>query len=315
MRSFFLSLLFCAVAWAQPQSDAGTLQNHDPEKALLTANDMTLFWKAYDHWAHDLKADPVKLPEVLQKEYLDPGSQGVKDFIPNRIVSAQKLSQTILGNRTYYENLHRSSERIQGALPEIRKNFQALKKLYPDAVFPPVYFVVGALNSGGTSSDHGLIIGADMLSDQNPYAPTLDPVAIVMHELVHFQQKHPESDLLAACLREGAADFVSELVAGRNINEQNKAYGDSHEEELWRKFQEDIKRSDRQIDWLGNYDEAKRVGAPDLGYYMGYKISQAYYQSAKDKTAALKMIVEMRDPEKLLAISGYGKRFSNQAVN
>jgi uncharacterized protein YjaZ len=154
-----------------------------------------------------------------------------------------------------------------------------------------------------------------LITDQNPLAPTTDPVAIVMHELIHFQQKHPDSDLLATCMREGAADFVAELVAGRNINEQNKPYGDSHEEALWLKFQEDVKRKDRQHDWLYNYDEAKRVGRPDLGYYMGYKISQALYQSAKDKPAALRMIIEMRDPEKLFAISGYGKRFSNQAVN
>jgi uncharacterized protein YjaZ len=154
-----------------------------------------------------------------------------------------------------------------------------------------------------------------MLSDKNPLVPTTDPVAIVMHELIHFQQKHPDSDLLASCMREGAADFVAELVAGRNINEQNKPYADSHEEALWQKFQEDIQRKDRQNDWLYNYDEGKRVGRPDLGYYMGYKISQALYESAKDKSAALRMIIEMRDPQKIYELSGYGKRFGNQAVN
>ncbi|HEY2361016.1 MAG TPA: DUF2268 domain-containing putative Zn-dependent protease [Candidatus Angelobacter sp.] len=181
-------------------------------------------------------------------------------------------------------------------------------------MFPPVYFVVGAISSGGTSTEHGLMIGAEMLSDKNPLVPTTDPVAIVMHELTHFQQQHPDSDLLAACMREGAADFVAELVAGRNINEQNKPYGDSHEEALWQKFQEDIKRKDRQNDWLYNYGEGKRVGPPDLGYYMGYKISQALYESAKDKISALRMIIEMRDPQQIYELSGYGKRFSYQDV-
>ena len=48
---------------------------------------------------------------------------------------------------------------------------------------------------------------------------------------------------------------------------------------------------------------------------MGYKISQALYESAKDKSAALRVIIEMRDPQKIYELSGYGKRFSNQAVN
>ena len=310
MRCLCLVALTCAVACAQTPADTNPLRNHDPEKARITADDVTLFWKAYDHWQHDLKADPAKLAEVLQKQYLDSGSQGVKDFIPGRIVSAQHLAETILKDRAYYEGTRSNDQRIHNALPEIRRDFAELKKLYPDAVFPPVYFVIGAVSSGGTSSEHGLMIGAEMLSDKNPMVPTTDPVAIVMHELVHFQQKHSDSDLLASCMLEGAADFVSELAAGRNINERNKPYGDSHEETLWLKFQEDINRKDRRDDWLNNYDKKN----PDLGYYIGYKISQALYESAKDKSAALRMIIEMRDPRKIYELSGYGKRFSYQEV-
>jgi len=311
MRWLCFVVLACAVARAQTPADTNPLHNTDPEKSLITADDVTLFWTAYDYWQRDLKADPAKLAEVLQKQYLDAGSQGVKDFIPHRIVSAQHLAEQILHDRAYYESTRSNDQRIHNALPEIRRDFAELKKLYPDAVFPPVYFVVGAVSSGGTSSEHGLMIGAEMLSDKNPMVPTTDPVAIVMHELIHFQQHHSDSDLLASCMLEGAADFVSELAAGRNINERNKPYADSHEEALWLKFQEDIRRKDRRNDWLNNYDKKN----PDLGYYIGYKISQALYQSAKDKSATLRMIIEMRDPEKIFAISGYGKRFSNQAVN
>lgn len=315
MRTFVLLLMLCSAASAQPQETADPLKNPDPEKAPIIADDVTLFWRAYDLWKNAAKANPARLAEILQKEYLDKGSQGVKDFIPKRIVSAQHLAETILQDRAYYEGTRSNDQRIHNALPEIRRDFIELKKLYPGAVFPPVYFVVGAVSSGGTSTEHGLMIGAEMLSEKNPLVPTIDPVPIVMHELIHFQQQHPDSDLLAACMREGTADFVAELVVGRNINDQNKAYGDSHEEALWQKFQEDIKRKDRQKDWLYNYDEGKRVGRPDLGYYMGYKISQALYESAKDKSAALRVIIEMRDPRKIYELSGYGKRFSYQAVN
>jgi hypothetical protein len=314
MRAVCLALLLCSAACVQAQDNAASLGNHDPDAAIVTMEDMIRFWQAYDHWVKDLNSEPNKLPTVLQQQYLDPGSQGVKDFIPHRIESAEHLSQTVLKNRAYYESVRRNNELIQNALPEIHTYFRELKRLYPDAVFPPVYFVIGALSSGGTSSEHGLILGAEMLSEQNPLNPTTDVVAIVMHELMHFQQKHSDDDLLDACLREGSADFVAELVSGHNLNGRNKVYGDSHEEELWQKFQNDIKKSDRISDWLHNYNKKSGVRAPDLGYYMGYKISQALYQSATNKAAALRLIIEMRDPGSILAASTYGKRFSNQTV-
>jgi hypothetical protein len=314
MRAVCLALLLCSTACVQAQNDAAPLRNHDPDAAIVMTEDMTRFWQAYDHWVKDLNSAPSKLPTVLQQQYLDPGSQGVKDFIPHRIESAEYLSQTVLKNRAYYESVRRNNELIQNALPEIHNYFRELKRLYPDAVFPPVYFVIGALDSGGTSSEHGLIIGAEMLSEQNRLNPTTDAVGIVMHELMHFQQKHPDDDLLDACLREGSADFIAELVSGHNLNGRNKVYGDSHEEELWQKFQNDMKKTDRKSDWLYNYDQKGRVGPPDLGYYMGYKISQSLYQSATNKAAALRLIIEMRDPGSILATSAYGKRFSNQTV-
>jgi len=316
MRSLCFVVLSCAVACAQTSADTNPFQNHDPEKALITGADVTLFWKAYDHWQNDLKGDPAKLPEALQTGYLDKGSQGVKDFMAGRIENAKHLSAVVLKNRAYFEGLRRgNNELVQNALPELRKDFRELKRLYPDAVFPPVYFVIGALSTGGTQSRHGLIIGAEMLSDQNPVLPLTDVVALVMHELVHFQQIHPDNDLLARCMREGTADFVAELVSGHNLNARNKIYGDSHEEQLWVKFQQDTAINEHEDDWLYNYFKKDRVGPPDLGYYMGYKISQALYESAKDKSATLRMIIEMRDPQKIYELSGYGKRFSNQAVN
>jgi hypothetical protein len=48
---------------------------------------------------------------------------------------------------------------------------------------------------------------------------------------------------------------------------------------------------------------------PDLGYYMGYKICQSYYQIHSDKQEALKTIIEMESPEQILANSAYEKRF------
>ena len=57
-------------------------------------------------------------------------------------------------------------------------------------------------------------------------------------------------------------------------------------------------------DWLYNGSAAK--GRPaDLGYYIGYKICEAYYRVAKDKKQAVKDILEIKDFNQFLKDSQY----------
>jgi hypothetical protein len=59
----------------------------------------------------------------------------------------------------------------------------------------------------------------------------------------------------------------------------------------------------------GNGDDEKRVGPPDLGYSIGYKICQSLYEIFPDKAPALKTIVAMKDPQAIIEQSGYSQRF------
>jgi hypothetical protein len=43
----------------------------------------------------------------------------------------------------------------------------------------------------------------------------------------------------------------------------------------------------------------------DIGYWVGYRIVKSYYQHATDKQAAIREIIEMKDPKAFLAKSGY----------
>ena len=43
----------------------------------------------------------------------------------------------------------------------------------------------------------------------------------------------------------------------------------------------------------------------DLGYFMGYRIAQAYYLKATDKAQAIRDLITVRDPAALLVQSGY----------
>jgi hypothetical protein len=304
LSPLFVSTTACAQETTRPEL------NHDPEKALITANDVRLFWSAYDLWLSREHGAPGKLAEVLQHEYLDKGSLGVKDFTPNRIVSAQHLADTILHRRSYYDNARRNTERMDTFVPKIRMAMLGLRKLYPEASFPAVYFVIGTGTSGGTSSRSALIIGSEMFGEGPPYpVPITDVVPMVIHELVHFQQRSNDATLLRAAMREGAADFISELVTGRHINEAHKAFGDSHEQKIWQRFQKDVASGAGIGSWMYDWDPKPDDAPPDLGYYMGYKICQSYYQIHADKQQALQDIIAMQSPEKILAESAYEKRF------
>ena len=52
----------------------------------------------------------------------------------------------------------------------------------------------------------------------------------------------------------------------------------------------------------------RQKGFKDLGYYMGYRIAQAYYETHADKQAAIAAILTFRDPERFLRESGYPER-------
>lgn len=136
--------------------------------------------------------------------------------------------------------------------------------------------------------------------------------AIVAHECVHTQQPNELDsnavvcNQLYACLREGAANFMGELISGNtNYSEVNK-YGDAHETDLWNEFKSTLCNANAE-NWLYNGNNSK-VRPPDLGYYIGYKICQSYYNNAKDKTQAIKDIIEIKDPLSFLQKSGYDKQ-------
>jgi hypothetical protein len=292
---------------AQDSSRASRL-NQDPASVVISTADIDRFWHAFDEWKTQTGSAPERLASLLQRDYLDGASQGVEDFIPNRIISADALAKRILQEPVYYEQVRLNTERMQSFVPELRQDFVRLKAMYPDAVFPTVYFVIGRRNSGGTDSKNGLIIGAEMFADTGSRIHLSDVVSIVIHELVHYQQQTHATDLATAVMNEGAADFISELITGHDIDEAAKAYGDSHEEDLWRAFRADVKSNDLKP-WLYNGAATNRVGPPDLGDYEGYKICQSLYEISPDKAAALRTIIAMKDPARLIEQSSYARRF------
>ena len=264
----------------------------NPEEAHFVTEDIPRFWQAFDVYESN-GGNPFK-------DYIADGTPGLQDFIRYRIESPKNLKKIVSQKKSDYEGIRVNSERLNEIFPQTRAAYRKFKELYKDAMFPPTYFVIGAYNSGGTSSSNGLIIGTEMQSDiENiPY--------MVAHELIHFNQDYPpgKMTLLDQCIMEGSADFVGEMISGKNINEEAVKYGKANEEELCREFIA-IMDDDGYHGWLYG-TKGKKEGRPnDLGYWMGYEISAAYYEKAEDKIKALRDILNINNFREFLDASGY----------
>nr|WP_275976249.1 transglutaminase domain-containing protein [Geothrix oryzisoli] len=303
------------VAAAEANAQRFRTVHSDPDGARFIATDVDLFWKAYAK----LPAAPDPA-DLLRREYLDPGSAGLQDFIPNRIRSAANLLEVIQRHPRYFAAIRANTLKAAGVEAAARRSFRAFKALYADAMFPDVYFVVGALDSGGTSSSNGLLLGVDLfgggpgvpMDEMGPWHRAVihtpvDLPSIVAHELIHFQQTHPVRTLLEKAFHEGSADFLASLIAEGNFNRAVYDYGYAHEAELWRQFRAERAGTDASR-WL--YGSSQRDGRPaDLGYFVGFRIAQAYYRQAQDKPRAIRAILTSDDIGQILAESRYGETF------
>lgn len=281
----------------------------DPVRARIIYSDIDLFWQAFDRLTTDESKNPFR------EFYLDQGSQGLRDFIPERIVSAEELYNLVLKEKLYYAEVRASTLDARQYEKQIRAAYYALKYWYPRAIFPPVYFVIGRTTSGGTASSAGMIIGIEVFANK-PFStaygrPTLKLEYIpftVAHELIHFLQRQNkgEATLLTECIREGSADFIGELISGETVKKLNGEdvydYGDRHEKALIEEF---LKQKDSKdlSPWL--YSQTKDRRPQNLGYWIGYKIVESYFNRAKDKRKAVNDILNIRDYEKFFIASGY----------
>lgn len=289
----------------------------NPTSARFETSDIARFWQAYEKLSS--AADPATL---LETEYLDIGSAGLQEFIPGRITSGQKLHQVIQQHPKYFAAIRKATQTLATLEPEVRQELRNLQNLYADATFPDIYYVIGAMSSGGTSTPSGLVMGVELFG-RGPGVPmdemtdwhraviqdTAALASITAHELIHFQQRGGAHTLLERAFMEGSADFIASLISKGNFNKHIYKYGYAHEAALWRQFRGEMAGSDVS-NWL--YGGTPRGDRPaDLGYFVGFRIAQAYYERATDKRQAIRdIIVPPAGVEKLLADSHYGQRFS-----
>ena len=306
--TFFFSLSQLALA----QKPTGFHNNID--SIQIVTSDIDHYLKAY----RLAQKDPAQQSQIYQHEYIDQASVGLKDYFDRRIQSTEAFVRNQQQKPKFYAAILPALEQVKKQEPAIRQGLRKLKELYPEAVFPNVYLLVGRWNSAGTVSDNGLLLSADMLSKSATvpleelddwqrlvYKPASYLPDVVVHELIHTLQARlkGERTLLQMAIREGMADFLTELATGRNPSDHIYDWAKPKEKVLWLEFKQDMSGQEPK-GWMQEAPKgANRIA--DLGYYEGYEIVKAYYQQAADKKQAIRTMLTMENYSELLAKSGY----------
>jgi hypothetical protein len=294
MRSVivFSFLICCFTATAQSNNQK------------VFTSDIDNFWKAYD--SCQTTKDSIKQLHFIQTLYVNKGTEGLKAFMQARDYSAPLWTKLIRLYPKFWNSVRPNTFSVKSKAKEIEASIQKLKQLYPELKEAKMYFTVGGLRSGGTTMNDMVLIGTEIATGN----PTTDVselpnkwlegvfknqesdniVPLNIHEYVHTQQKGEPQELLGLAIKEGACDFITELVIGKLITNNYLVYGRQHETELKEQFKADMFTPAYQ-NWLYNGSNAKTVA--DLGYFMGYTICKSYYNNSTDKRKAIRQIIEL----------------------
>jgi hypothetical protein len=294
-----LTLVSISAAAQTPKSEAAG----PAVGPVIQIDDVERFYKVYDAAGGHPSADQ------LQRDYIDPGSDGLHHLAKVRNVSGAAIAKTL----TEHPEIYSDARRCTAVLPQVRERLQVamlkLRDLYPEAKFPPVTIAVGRGKPVGVGSPaFGVQIGLEALCATNWMNPNVEDrfVNVIVHEYAHVQQSQALADdehptVLEMSLIEGAADFTAELISGEISSYQFVGTMHGREKEIETAFVPDEDKTDISK-WLYN---GTREKPGDLGYWVGYRIVKSYYQHAADKRQAFREILEMTDPKAFLAQSGW----------
>ncbi|HNQ59459.1 MAG TPA: DUF2268 domain-containing putative Zn-dependent protease [Bacteroidales bacterium] len=313
--------LYCLLFGLQSFSQIKPAEN---SAFTVTTKDIDNFWVAFDM----LKNCNSSLDSIYcLKEYLfDNGTDGFKEFIRIYDYTSEDYLEAIRNYPKFFNSVRANTLLTKEIYPEIIQLFQKIEKYYPNYIPLKICFVISPLRAGGTSTREFLFIGAEIITSSNKVdlsefglnalGKILDSdtnidkrlIYVIAHETIHHLQVNARLDnydLLNRSLFEGAADFIAWLLTGVRGNAYLYDYGISHEKELWMKFKKDIEAGVNTDNWMYNFDRVENDLPPDLGYFMGYRIVEAYFNKCLDKHQAVLDIIEMKNPEEFFKKSGY----------
>lgn len=306
MKQFWKALSFVFVSLS--------VSAQSPPGINFVTTDVEAFWKYFDEFRKDTTQNPFI-------QYLDSGTHVLKEFIPYWIVDAQSLKKRVQSEMAYYEQVRPAIVNFDTLKPKVAEYVTRLQSIYPGTTIPDVYFIVGRITGGGSANDNALVIGAEMYADTSVATSSgfksmkvADLPEMILHCLIYYNQKpaHIGYNVMRQSIVAGSAQFIATLISEKEKTgvwqKENFKYGEAHEELLAREFLR--RKYDSKLDgWLYNWPSEERPA--DLGIWMGYKITAAYYDNATDKQKAIVDIMQLNDFEQFIALSGYLDQFQH----
>lgn len=276
-----------------------------PQSVKVRTSDVTTFYRLYD------AANGKPSANTLQQDYIDKGTNGVREFVPHRIISGEALAKEVGNEEPVYRQARSCMEVLPAVKMKLRGAFRRLAALDPQATFPPVTILIGRNNSGGTTGKSGVLIGLEVVCRSSSLQPNLTDrlYHLITHEYGHVEQSPAldedgeKTTVLKQSLIERVAELVAKLTSGQVSNVHLQTWTAGHAKEIDQLFFTDADKKDISA-WLYN-----GVGTPekpgDLGYWVGYRICKAYYDKAANKRAALRTLLDLKDPKAILNDSGW----------
>ena len=275
-------------------------------KQAYVSTDIDNFWNAYDKIIST--KDSVQQIALLQELYLDKGTEGLKGIIEVRNYSEKEFIDWITQNPKFWNSIRPNTLKVKSLYPKINANIKKLKKAYPDLKPSTIYFTIGAFRTGGTIQGNKVLIGSELsladkttIIDELPswrqlFYKTQNPFKelplLCTHEYIHTQQKEMVENLLSMCLYEGVAEFISCKVTNTKSDAPAIEFGKANQKIVVNKFVTDLFVMTNNYNWLWG-ENRNELKVRDLGYYIGYEICERYYNLSKDKTKAIKELIEL----------------------
>lgn len=309
--------------WEKITSDIKVLKknaNTQPAAVKIITSDIYNFWNAYDK----ANSDTANYKKIFRQFYFNKASVGMNDYMAAKVHTIDFFIKHIKSKPKFYSSVKNKTLEVDRYKSDFTNASKNLKRIYPPARFPDIYFVVGAYTSGGTVSDAGLLIGVnqyclddDVVTDEITVNEKMISAKsdylrfVVPHELIHFQQDGLKQDTitLGYAIQEGMADFIGELISGIKAAPDLHIWAKGKENIIWERFKADM-YYDRYDNWIANGKTSTPDNPQDQGYWVGYQICKSYYENEDNKTKAIDAMLNIKDYKSFLQKSKWEEKLA-----
>ena len=331
-RDFVRSAVLAALLAAQNPSHGQ--ESEDSYAGGLVFQDIERFQRAHARIRRGASAISA------MEWYIGGGTDGLKAYTKTYGLAAVDFAASLANYPKFYARLTDVRKRNRPYEADIARAAHRLRVLVPALPEVPIYFFVGVMGHGATVKEVttapevqglGVLVPIENLSrsgeteiESARWASLDDLSQLTTHELAHVAQvqyqglvryrviyrERARGTHLAYAIREGGADFLSQLASGR-LRARHR-YLLEREAELWREFSKLLYQpAGASRGWFSGSGEHPLDRPPQLGYAIGWSMCRLFYHRSSDKAVALREILSANELEDFERIAEpYRQEFS-----